>query len=73
MGLFQKGVPRGCFIGEFPSPRIFFKPIGFEPIGFEPIGFEPLGFMPLGFMPLGDHGRNLLGAQPWGFLCPGDF
>lgn len=58
MGLFQKGVPRGCFIGEFPSPRIFFKPIGFEP---------------LGFMPLGDHGRNLLGAQPWGFLCPGDF
>lgn len=58
MGLFQKGVPRGCFIGEFPSPRIFFKPIG---------------FMPLGFMPLGDHGRNLLGAQPWGFLCPGDF
>lgn len=63
MGLFQKGVPRGCFIGEFPSPRIFFKPIGFEPIGFEP----------LGFMPLGDHGRNLLGAQPWGFLCPGDF
>ena len=68
MGLFQKGVPRGCFIGEFPSPRIFFKPIGFEPIG-----FEPLGFMPLGFMPLGDHGRNLLGAQPWGFLCPGDF
>lgn len=68
MGLFQKGVPRGCFIGEFPSPRIFFKPIGFEPLG-----FEPLGFMPLGFMPLGDHGRNLLGAQPWGFLCPGDF
>lgn len=68
MGLFQKGVPRGCFIGEFPSPRIFFKPIGFMPIG-----FEPLGFMPLGFMPLGDHGRNLLGAQPWGFLCPGDF
>lgn len=63
MGLFQKGVPRGCFIGEFPSPRIFFKPIGFKPIGFEP----------LGFMPLGDHGRNLLGAQPWGFLCPGDF
>lgn len=63
MGLFQKGVPRGCFIGEFPSPRIFFKPIGFMPIGFEP----------LGFMPLGDHGRNLLGAQPWGFLCPGDF
>lgn len=63
MGLFQKGVPRGCFIGEFPSPRIFFKPIGFEPIGFEPLGFEPLG----------DHGRNLLGAQPWGFLCPGDF
>lgn len=58
MGLFQKGVPRGCFIGEFPSPRIFFKPIGFEPLGFEP---------------LGDHGRNLLGAQPWGFLCPGDF
>lgn len=58
MGLFQKGVPRGCFIGEFPSPRIFFKPIGFMPIGFEP---------------LGDHGRNLLGAQPWGFLCPGDF
>ena len=73
MGLFQKGVPRGCFIGEFPSPRIFFKPIGFEPIGFEPIGFEPLGFEPLGFEPLGDHGRNLLGAQPWGFLCPGDF
>lgn len=73
MGLFQKGVPRGCFIGEFPSPRIFFKPIGFMPIGFEPLGFEPLGFMPLGFMPLGDHGRNLLGAQPWGFLCPGDF
>ncbi len=68
MGLFQKGVPRGCFIGEFPSPRIFFKPIGFEPLG-----FKPLGFMPLGFMPLGDHGRNLLGAQPWGFLCPGDF
>lgn len=68
MGLFQKGVPRGCFIGEFPSPRIFFKPIGFMPIGFMPIGFEPLGFMPLG-----DHGRNLLGAQPWGFLCPGDF
>lgn len=68
MGLFQKGVPRGCFIGEFPSPRIFFKPIGFEPIGFEPLGFEPLGFEPLG-----DHGRNLLGAQPWGFLCPGDF
>ena len=68
MGLFQKGVPRGCFIGEFPSPRIFFKPIGLEPLG-----FEPLGFMPLGFMPLGDHGRNLLGAQPWGFLCPGDF
>lgn len=68
MGLFQKGVPRGCFIGEFPSPRIFFKPIGFEPLGFEPIGFEPLGFEPLG-----DHGRNLLGAQPWGFLCPGDF
>lgn len=68
MGLFQKGVPRGCFIGEFPSPRIFFKPIGFMPIGFEPLGFEPLGFMPLG-----DHGRNLLGAQPWGFLCPGDF
>lgn len=63
MGLFQKGVPRGCFIGEFPSPRIIFKPIGFEPIGFEPLGFEPLG----------DHGRNLLGAQPWGFLCPGDF
>lgn len=58
MGLFQKGVPRGCFIGEFPSPRIFFKPIGFEPLGFEP---------------LGDHGRNLLGAHPWGFLCPGDF
>ena len=73
MGLFQKGVPRGCFIGEFPSPRIFFKPIGFEPLGFEPIGFEPLGFEPLGFEPLGDHGRNLLGAQPWGFLCPGDF
>lgn len=68
MGLFQKGFPRGCFIGEFPSPRIFFKPLGFMPIG-----FEPLGFMPLGFMPLGDHGRNLLGAQPWGFLCPGDF
>lgn len=68
MGLFQKGVPRGCFIGEFPSPRIFFKPIGFMPIGFEPLGFKPLGFMPLG-----DHGRNLLGAQPWGFLCPGDF
>ena len=63
MGLFQKGVPRGCFIGEFPSPRIFFKPIGFEPLGFEPIGFEPLGA----------HGRNLLGAQPWGVLCPGDF
>ena len=63
MGLFQKGVPRGCFIGEFPSPRIFFKPIGFEPSGFERLGFEPLG----------DHGRNLLGAQPWGFLCPGDF
>ena len=73
MGLFQKGVPRGCFIGEFPSPRIFFKPIGFEPLGFEPIGFEPLGFEPIGFEPLGDHGRNLLGAQPWGFLCPGDF
>ena len=73
MGLFQKRVPRGCFIGEFPSPRIFFKPIGFEPLGFEPIGFEPLGFEPLGFEPLGDHGRNLLGAQPWGFLCPGDF
>ena len=68
MGLFQKGVPRGCFIGEFPSPRISFKPLGFMPIG-----FEPLGFMPIGFMPLGDHGRNLLGAQPWGFLCPGDF
>ena len=68
MGLFQKGVPRGCFIGEFPSPRIFFKPIGFMPIGFEPLGFEPIGFEPLG-----DHGRNLLGAQPWGFLCPGDF
>ena len=68
MGLFQKGVPRGCFIGEFPSPWIFFKPIGFDPLGFEPIGFEPLGFEPLG-----DHGRNLLGAQPWGFLCPGDF
>lgn len=68
MGLFQKGVPRGCFIGEFPSPRIFFKPIGFEPLGFEPLGFEPIGFEPLG-----DHGRNLLGAQPWGFLCPGDF
>ena len=43
------------------------------PLGFMPIGFMPIGFMPIGFMPIGDHGRNLLGAQPWGFLCPGDF